>query len=776
VPRNVPAAGPRNAALMIVGEAPGAEEELHGEPFIGAAGKELNSWLRAGDIRRDDVFVTNVCKQRPPGNKIDEWLRPAKKSKKLLPEGWSEARGMWYAPPVADGLAELEREIADVKPRCIVALGNTPLWALTGETGITEWRGSQLMQGNAALIPMLHPAAVLRQYSWHDLCIHDIKRRVVSSLAGPVSAPQPSHLVNPAAAFVVNWFRSVEAGQWVAVDLETGGGGILCFGFASSNEEALVFDLSRYMASEAFEIDAEMRRTLTRAFVVGQSTCAYDAAWFDWKLNFPLRTDFDTYIAQSVLWPGEPRDLQYLASLHCEHYRKWKDYDDYDAKLATCCFDVRATLEIARKLGERLEARHLQLQFRSRMQYAVRHVYPMARRGVLRCPERTHAMRGEVDDKLQQLQLSIADTVGGVVNIRSPLQVQKALASVGVHVKSTSDDILSAAKQKHPEAADLLGAILEYRSLAALRCNFLSAQPGPDGRLRSQISATGTETFRLTSGKDQFGGGANLLNITEGPPNLRTTIIPDNGYTYFNCDLARADLWAVVWEAADEPLKRAMRDGIDIHLFNCVDLMGITGVPYDEMDETHPNYREHIERHGKRRKNSKQFVHLTNYGGKARTAGISCKMTTHEAELAQRRWFALHPGIKRWHDRTMAQLRGTRRVRNAFGYERPYLGRIESMLPEALAWIPQSTVALVVSYIHMLFDESPLIEVQMQGYDSLAGQFPTAHRDEALAHMARSWRSIVVPYADPFVIPMDLALSESSWGECTKRGVSWPAP
>lgn len=74
----------------------------------------------------------------------------------------------------------------------------------------------------------------------------------------------------------------------------------------------------------------------------------------------------------------------------------------------------------------------------------------------------------------------------------------------------------------------------------------------------------------------------------------------------------------------------------------------------------------------------------------------------------------------------------------------------------------------------MLFDESPLIEVQMQCHDSLAGQFPTARRDEALAHMARSWRSVVVPYADPFVIPMDLALSESSWGESTKKGVCWP--
>ena len=543
MPRNVPAVGPRNAALMIVGEAPGADEELHGEPFIGAAGRELNSWLRAGNIRRDDVFITNVCKQRPPANKIDEWLRPAKK--KGLPEGWTERAGMWYSPEVAEGLAELEREIAEVRPRCIVALGNTPLWALTGQTGITEWRGSQLEHAGAALIPMLHPAAVLRQYAWHELCIHDIKRRVIPSLPGPVSPFPHTHSVNEAAASIISRLRAIQAGQWVAVDLETGGGGILCFGFASSEHEAFVFDLAKYTATEAAAIDAEMRRALTRAFVVGQSTCAYDAAWFDWKLDFPRRTDFDTYIAQSVLWPGEPRDLQYLASLHCSYYRKWKDYDDYDAKLATCAFDVCATFEIARALDARLSARGLRAQFDSRMAYAVRNVYPMARRGILRCPNRTGKKRADVDARLQALQCSVSDVVGAPLNIRSPVQVQKALAALGVSVRSTGDDVLVAAKARYPKAEPLLNDILEYRSLAALRANFLSAKPSPDGRLRSQISATGTETFRLTSGKDQFGGGANLLNITA---DLRSTIIPDPGYTYFNVDLARADLWAVVWE------------------------------------------------------------------------------------------------------------------------------------------------------------------------------------------------------------------------------------
>jgi hypothetical protein len=87
----------------------------------------------------------------------------------------------------------------------------------------------------------------------------------------------------------------------------------------------------------------------------------------------------------------------------------------------------------------------------------------------------------------------------------------------------------------------------------------------------------------------------------------------------------------------------------------------------------------------------------------------------------------MHPGIKRWHDQTAAMLAGTRTVRNQFGYRRVYFDRIDSVLPEALAWVPQSTVSILISLMQMAIEDAvPEVDVIMQGHDSIIGQYRTS--------------------------------------------------
>lgn len=813
--RHVSAAGPRDADILFVGEAPGADEELAGTPFVGAAGRELESWLRAAGVDRDAVRVTNVCPFRPPGNDISAWFKPApKRASASRPSAWSERSGMMFSREVAQGLEELEDELlgwrlarelsasTHGRPGVIVALGNVALWALTvsaagaGLWGITNWRGSQLVHAStgAALIPMLHPAAVLRQYSWHSLCVHDMKTRVLPSREGPITPPACDASTVQSADEALQWLADCKAGAWLAVDLETARGQIECVGLASGRSplsaRTIPFrcaDGPCWTADEQTAIERALIAALDRSLVVGQSTTAYDVAYFDRLLNYPLRTYFDTYIAQSVLWPGEPRDLAHLASLYCDHYRYWKDdaggwnkqrsAADYTRLYEYCAQDAWRTLEIADKQAERLGQRKLQSQFFECMRYAVDHVYPMGRRGVLRSRERTQAMIAQVDEEAHgcALRIALAAHSTASVNLRSPRQVLALLERVGVRgLSSTSDDALQHAMRNQPEHTDLLNDILRYRQLRALQSNFLSAKVSPDGRLRSQWSATGTETFRLTSGTDQFGTGTNLLNVTKGPPNLRTCIVPDPGWTYFNCDLSRADVWPVVWEADDAELKAALRDGLDLHLLNACTLFGIDDIPRDELRESHPRWAEHCDRYHAERSLAKRFVHLTNYGGKARTCAIACRITVAQAQAAQDRWFRAHPGIKQWHERTAARLRATHSVRNAFGYVRTYFDRIDGVLPQALAYVPQSTVALVAARIHERFDAIEGVEVQMQNYDSVAGQYRTDDEPRILRQMHTAAQSVVVPYAnDPFVIPLGLATSTDSWGECKSR--AWPA-
>src|SRR3990167_8207216 len=140
---SVPGEGPVPARIMIVGEAPGAEEERSGHPFVGASGRELDKMLNEAGILRSECFVTNVCRERPPDNKIDIWLSKAK-AKAKIPTGFVPMRNLHVYPPVKQGFDILLKEIELVHPNVIIAFGNVAMWSLTNLWGISKWRGSQL--------------------------------------------------------------------------------------------------------------------------------------------------------------------------------------------------------------------------------------------------------------------------------------------------------------------------------------------------------------------------------------------------------------------------------------------------------------------------------------------------------------------------------------------------------------------------------------------------------------------------------------------------------
>ena len=146
----------------------------------------------------------------------------------------------------------------------------------------------------------------------------------------------------------------------------------------------------------------------------------------------------------------------------------------------------------------------------------------------------------------------------------------------------------------------------------------------------------------------------------------------------------------------------------------------------------------------------------------ARTCGILVR----EAEKLRERWFAIHPGIRSWHDRTEKQLYARRFVENRFGFRRYYFDRLEGLLPEALAWIPQSTVAIYINKIwHRFYTELPEVQVLLQVHDSLAGQFSTSESGGLLSRM-RTLSNIPIPYPEPLIIPVGIKTSSISWGDC----------
>jgi uracil-DNA glycosylase len=131
--------GARDADLVFVGEGPGAEEDKQGIPFVGRAGQLLTKLIEGIGLTRDDVYIANVVKCRPPGNRDP------------LPEEIDTCRPY------------LDAQLALLEPKVLVTLGNfaTKLLLDTKE-GITRLRGREFTIPGAILIPTLHPAAVLR--------------------------------------------------------------------------------------------------------------------------------------------------------------------------------------------------------------------------------------------------------------------------------------------------------------------------------------------------------------------------------------------------------------------------------------------------------------------------------------------------------------------------------------------------------------------------------------------------------------------------------------
>jgi len=123
---------------MIVGEAPGEREVAEGQPFVGFSGQELSKMLQEG-IMRSECFITNVVRIRPPGNDINAFIAQRKSD---ISAQHIMMRDKFVLPAVRDGFELLKREIEMCQPNVIIAFGNVALWALTGQWGITSWRGS----------------------------------------------------------------------------------------------------------------------------------------------------------------------------------------------------------------------------------------------------------------------------------------------------------------------------------------------------------------------------------------------------------------------------------------------------------------------------------------------------------------------------------------------------------------------------------------------------------------------------------------------------------
>jgi DNA polymerase len=146
----VPGEGPEDADIMFIGEGPGFHEDRQGRPFVGAAGNYLNELLEKIDLSRQDVYITNVVKCRPPGNRDPQ------------PEEIEACR------------AYLDRQIDLLHPRLLITLGRFSMQRYFPGASISRIHGQPKRVGNVIYYPMFHPAAALHQPRWRSLLDEDI--------------------------------------------------------------------------------------------------------------------------------------------------------------------------------------------------------------------------------------------------------------------------------------------------------------------------------------------------------------------------------------------------------------------------------------------------------------------------------------------------------------------------------------------------------------------------------------------------------------------------
>jgi DNA polymerase len=175
--QGVPGEGPARADIMMIGEAPGFHEDKQGRPFVGAAGRFLEDLLATINLKRSDIFITNVVKHRPPENRDP------------LPDE-IEACRIW-----------LDRQIEVIQPKVIVTISRYAMARWFPNEKISAIHGKARRFGSQVVVPMFHPAAALHNQALRPVLIEDFKKLpkyIQDASQAPPAEPAPSKKEPPA--------------------------------------------------------------------------------------------------------------------------------------------------------------------------------------------------------------------------------------------------------------------------------------------------------------------------------------------------------------------------------------------------------------------------------------------------------------------------------------------------------------------------------------------------------------------------------------------------
>lgn len=732
MPNYVPGVGPVGGAkLMIIGEAPGKDEDQYRRPFVGPTGELLDELLEAAGIQRDECYVTNVVKYQPPGNDF----------KRLHEIGVS----------LPEQQSKLLQEIRRVQPNCILALGDKALQATTGKSGINNYRGSILSSkdGLPKVVSTFHPSNLLYQkgrgvkgkglfkYSWKYIMIADMIRAKEQSLFREHKVPERILHVCRDSLQLYRFLKQHEHLTKSSVDIESLNCVPACVGISFNKYEAISVPLftkfNGIKISDTSITDTVERWRLLGEFLAKTRIIGHNFKYDEEKLyRLGLRCGdlfADTLSLEHTLNPELPsKKLFVISSIRTEEpyykdegseFNPAKDSIDqlllYNGK--DCCITHEVWEDQDHELTEFMEISPKIHEFYYGYVTKLHKFYlEMERTGMKVDLEAKHELKKKYTKKHEELQDNFVRLIGKKVNVNS----YKKLASLmydEMHFPfrgDTGEDTIVQliTNSVHDDLrVDFGNTVIDDRRVRKSISSYINARPDYDGRMRTSYYITGTETGRSTTNslkqpvrpEKLCWSSHGLTKHGEIGRDIRTMLVPDDGYVFLAMDKSQAEARVVAVLCEDWELLNAFGK-IDLHrrtagvVFDMVDSIELQEYCSNpEVDEIGKDSGERFV--GKKTRHSGNYdigveTFHKDVSSEARKAGIRLDFSEYKAGKALEKFHEASPKIRGIFHRDVKRIiEQTRTLVNPFGRVRRFLDRMDHKIyREAYAFIPQSTV------------------------------------------------------------------------------------
>jgi DNA polymerase len=504
--------GPVGAKFVILGEAPSHEDTASGRPFSGSHGRELDRLLKDAGVPKHEAWLTTVCKYQVPNNE----------GKKKLP---FPIRARDSGIDMEQQLSELRVEINDIKPNCILALGGTALWALSGKTKIAQHRGSIMWGMGTKFVPTYHPAHLLpgtsggeiKGYYNRQIMIFDMLRAYQESRTSELVLPQRVLQVASSSADLYYFLERYKHCDKVSVDIEAGGHCLpICIGLSFTPNHGITVPLwnrdgiSSIPDNDMVTLWKMLAQVLWEKKIVGQNF-NYDRDKIR-RLGFAIKgIHSDTLLKAFAINPELPKGLAFLTSIYTRepYYKDEGMYEgSYRDLFLGCSRDACVTYEINDAMDADLDELNVRKFYENFLMKLPDMYAEIERNGFHIDLEKRNELIGKYVEWDERLRAEMYPLAGIDVNVGSPLQVHSLLFDVWKLPKrnGTGEEELTALLNlqgtgvRVPEQRLWIEKCLERRRVKKTLSTYLLAIPDYDGKMRTTCFMC-LETGRTSTGQ-----------------------------------------------------------------------------------------------------------------------------------------------------------------------------------------------------------------------------------------------------------------------------------